>query len=259
MPGRNQPIRAVVFDLDDTLFLERQYVRSGLAAVAKHLRRRLGRKERFERWMWRRFCAGRREGMFDALYEHFGLGPSLIAANDAAMAPAPPIAKLVELYRRHRPAIRPARGVEALLKELRRRGFLLGLLSDGYQPAQRLKLEALGLARYFDAIVFTEDLGRKAWKPSPRGFAAIRTQLSHVRTRRLGKAAALVRPPHAACAYVADNPAKDFLPANKLGWLSVQFLRRGQLHAGNAAPVGGRPKAIVRSSGALIKALSARS
>ena len=222
-------IQAVVFDLDDTLFRERDYVRSGFSAVGQHLRGQLHSRVDFEGWMWRRFLAGRREKMFDALSRRFRLGLKQAA-----------IRRLVELYRRHRPRIRPCRGVEELLGSLRRRRVKLGLLSDGYLPAQRLKLSAAGLERHFHAVVFTEEMGRSAWKPSPAGFVRIR--------RRLGA-------PAAACAYVADNPAKDFLAPNQLGWLTVQWRRAGQLHADNPAPDGGKPRRVVRSGPELMRVL----
>ena len=225
-------IRAVVFDLDDTLYLERHYVRGGFSAVGGILRAKLGRghaREPFGDWMWRRFLAGQRKDMFGALSRRFGLG---LRRRD--------ITELVEVYRGHRPAIRPCRGVEELLAEMRRRRLRLGLLTDGFLPAQRLKLRALALERHFHAIVFTERLGRGAWKPSPRGFELIRRKLSV---------------PHAACAYVADNPAKDFLPANRLGWLSVRWRRRGQVHADNVAPEGGRAQRVVRSGPELLRVL----
>ncbi|OPX25230.1 MAG: hypothetical protein B1H04_00410 [Planctomycetales bacterium 4484_123] len=239
MPATGTAIRAVVFDLDDTLFRERDYVLSGFRAVAEHL----GRPEEFTRWMWRRFQAGRRGDTFDALSEHFGLG---LSRAD--------IAALVELYRAHVPRLRPCRGVIELLRALRRRGRRLGLLSDGYLPAQRLKLSALGLEGFFHAVVFTEELARQgppaarnrgrgphqAWKPSAVGFERIR--------RRLGV-------PHRACAYVGDNPAKDFLAPNELGWLTVQWRRPGQLHADNPPPPGGKPWRIVRSGPELLRLL----
>jgi putative hydrolase of the HAD superfamily len=230
MPCRPGQIRAVVFDLDDTLFRERDYVRSGFAAVADVLRRRFATATAYEQWMWRRFAAGRRRQLFDALSRHFrlGLGPRQIA-------------RLVSAYRRHRPDIRPCRGVAAVLASLRRRGLRLGMLSDGYLPAQRLKLDALGLGGAFDAVVFTEALGRRAWKPSHRGFERIRRALGAARAR---------------CAYVADNPAKDFLAPNQLGWLSVQWRRGGQLHADSPPPPGGRPRRVVRSGPELLRLLS---
>lgn len=229
MPAQARHIQVVVFDLDDTLFRERDYVRSGFAAVGKYLRRKTHRQDAFEQWMWRRFNTGRRMGMFDALIGRFDLGLGREG-----------ISELVRIYRRHRPGIRPCRGVENVLASLRRLKLRLGLLSDGYLPAQRLKLRAVGLARYFDAIVFTEQIGRDAWKPSPVGFEKIR--------RRLGV-------PHAGCVYVADNPSKDFLAPNGLGWLTVQWRRSGQVHADKPAPQGGRAQRVIRSGPELLRLL----
>ena len=229
MPIRTRHIRTVVFDLDDTLFLERNYVRSGFAAVGEYLRRQTGRRSAFEQWMWRRFLAGRKDGMFDALDARFDLGLGQVG-----------IGKLIQVYRRHRPGIRPCRGVEAVLASLRRRRLKLGLISDGFLPAQRLKLEALGLEKYFHKVIFTEQMGRSAWKPSPRGFESIR--------RELGV-------PHAGCIYVADNPAKDFLAPNGLGWLTIQWRRNGQVHADKPAPEGGKPQRVIRSGPELLRLL----
>ena len=213
-------IQAVVFDLDDTLYAERDYVRSGYRAVAGHLRKVLGRDEAFEDWLWQRFQAGQASGAFDALNEHFGLG------MDAGA-----IAALVGVYRNHSPDIRPRPGAVDVLRRLRRR-CRLGLLSDGFLPAQRLKLDALGLAPLLDAVLMTEEMGRQCWKPAPDGFEAIRAMLG---------------PPGEACAYVADNPAKDFIAPNHLGWRSVQLLCPQQIHSANAAPQGGEPQIVIAS------------
>ncbi len=227
MSTRTRHIRAVVFDLDDTLFLERNYVRSGFTAVGEYLRIRTGRRSAFEQWMWRRFVSGRRDGMFDALNAHFGLG---LTGRE--------IRRLVGVYRRHRPDIRPCRGVEAVLANLRRRRLKLGLISDGFLPAQPLKLEAIGLGKYFHKVIFTEQMGRDAWKPSPRAFESIRRAL---------------RVPHAGCVYVADNPSKDFLAPNGLGWMTIQWRRGRQVHTGNPAPQGGKPQRVIRSGPQLLR------
>ena len=60
-------ILAVVFDLDDTLVLERDYVHIGYRAVGDYLRRTTGRGERFEQWLWQRVLAGQSERAFNAL------------------------------------------------------------------------------------------------------------------------------------------------------------------------------------------------
>ena len=222
-------IQAVVFDLDDTLYPEHQYVASGYAAVCEHLARRGGIDQAacFD-FLLARFLSGQAAGAFNALDETFG--PRLADRG---------IGDLVRVYREHAPTIQPYGGMPDLLGRLRAR-MGLGLLSDGYLPAQRLKLAALGLERFFDAVVFTEDLGRDAWKPSHKGFELI--------AERLGAR-------HEACGYVADNPAKDFLGANELGWRTVQYLHPSQVHSNNAAPPGGGPQVVVRTPPQLLAAL----
>lgn len=228
MPTDARPIRSVIFDLDDTLFPERIYVRSGYAAVGRDLRGRVGRSEAFEEWLWDRFCAGRAANAFDALSEEFQL----------QFTPER-IARLVSVYREHVPRIRPFEGIPKLLGGLHSQ-YRLGLLSDGFLPAQKLKLEALEIGRFFDAVVFTEEMGREFWKPSPRGFESI---------------AELLDTSHECCAYVADNPAKDFVAPNALGWRTIQYVHADQVHANNPPPDGGEPQAIVRSPGELCEAL----
>lgn len=221
-------VQAVVFDLDDTLYLERDYVRSGFAAVAEELRRRHAAPPDCDAWMWQEFLQGRRQGIFNALAERLGLP---LSEED--------IRGLVEAYRTHRPVIRAAPEAVQALAALKGRAKR-GLLSDGFLPAQRLKLDAIGLADEFDAVVFTEEMGRQCWKPSPAGFERIAGELGVA---------------HADCAYVADNPAKDFVAPNALGWRSVQWRRAGQVHADNPAPSGGAPQVIVGTVDELLAAL----
>ncbi len=228
MDQRSKSIRAVVFDLDDTLYPESQYVRSGYRAVAAHLQEKLNRQEPFDDWLWSRFQAGKTQGAFDALSEQFAL--SLTGGQ---------IQELIGVYREHTPEIELYPGVAEMLPQLHRR-WKLALLSDGFLPAQRLKVAALGIEQFFDAIVLTDQMGRDAWKPSPLGFEAIRTKLDA---------------PHETCAYVADNPAKDFIAPNELGWLTIQWVRDGQIHAAKPAPPGGEPQQVVRSADQLQAAL----
>ena len=85
--------RCVVFDLDDTLFLERDYVRSGFAAVGGWARRRLGVSGFGER-CWAAFEAGARGRTFDEALAACGVEPA------AAL-----IDEMIGVYRRHRPSI----------------------------------------------------------------------------------------------------------------------------------------------------------
>jgi len=221
-------IQAVIFDLDDTLYPERQYVRSGYAAVCEYLRDALGAEGPFEQFLWGRFCRGQVTGAFDDLNSTFKLDLS-----------REEIAGLVNAYRTHRPNIQPYELMAGLLGLLHER-YKLGLLSDGFLPAQKLKLEALKIERFFDAVVFTEQIGRDAWKPSPAGFERIAEMLAIA---------------HPRCAYVSDNLSKDFVAPNKLGWLTVRYVQPEQVHSNRSAPPGGEPACVVSLPGELCQAL----
>ena len=220
-------IRAVVFDLDDTLYPEREYVLSGYQAVSEHLQDRLGTRKPFDHWMAERFFSGKSAGAFDALNCYFHLELS-----------KEQVLELVEVYRKHLPQIRPYDEVPHMLERLHEH-YMLGLLSDGYLDAQRRKFEALCIERHFDAILFTDELGRGAWKPSLTGFEHIRRRLNV---------------PHECCAYVGDNPTKDFVAPNKLDWLTIQYVRPDQVYA-TKPPPGGEPQVVVRDVAQLHAAL----
>jgi putative hydrolase of the HAD superfamily len=221
----SQTIQAIVFDLDDTLYPEREYVRSGYAAVADYLRKTRHHNEAFEDWLWDRFTQGKTDEAFDALNEHFSL--NLEKAD---------ILELVRVYREHYPKISPFSDIPPFLEELKKR-VKLGLISDGFLPAQQWKLDVLGLENQFDAVIFTESLGREYWKPSPVAFENM-VQLLGV--------------PHSACVYIADNLTKDFVAPNQLGWETVHFLRPHQVHANDEAAQDGQPKYMVRSAEELL-------
>jgi len=210
--------RALVFDLDDTLYPERQYVRGGYRVIADVLRGQYRTQDRYEDWLWERFRAGKASGAFDALSKRFDLELS-----------EKQIADLVATYRGHRPTLQARDGMTELLGAAGRQARL-GLLSDGFLPAQQYKLEALRLRPAFDQVVFTEQLGRAFWKPAPEGFQLM-TELLGVE--------------HEACTYIADNLAKDFVAPNRLGWRTVLLRCDDQVHRDNTAPDGGGPHVTV--------------
>jgi putative hydrolase of the HAD superfamily len=191
--------RAIVFDLDDTLYPERDYVLSGFRAVAAWVEPNLGiAAEQGFAEMQALLDQGVRGEIFNRWLERHGL------LDDAR------VARLVELYRQHEPEISPFPEVASLLNSLRTR-YCLGLVTDGYGEVQQRKLAALNLAGYFDAVVFADEWGRGAWKPSPVPFYAVLERLGHLSP--------------AESVYVADNPAKDFLGARRVGMATV-WVRR---------------------------------
>jgi glycosyltransferase involved in cell wall biosynthesis len=92
----------------------------------------------------------------------------------------------------------------------------LAVVTDGPLASQQAKAEALMLTRWADLVVFTESLGPDRGKPHPAAFEQLERELGLGGDR---------------CAYVADNPAKDFVAPHRLGWRTVRVRRPGGLHA----------------------------
>ena len=193
----------VVFDIDDTLYLERDYVRSGFRAVGESARA-LGISDFADR-SWRLFEAGVRGSIFDDVLTESGVYP------ERALVRA-----LVDVYRSHEPAIEMLPDAADAVRRLRGR-VALASLSDGPLESQRAKARALQVGEWAEVAVFTAALGAGFGKPDPRAFELIE--------RRVGCGAS-------GCVYVADNPAKDFAGPRGRGWRTVRVRRQGALHAG---------------------------
>jgi putative hydrolase of the HAD superfamily len=216
----------VAFDLDDTLYPEREFVHGGFAAVARHLDD-LGvtEAESFLQAATSLFAAGARGNIFDLALERLAVG-----------FPAGRLGELVRVYRQHQPQIRPFAGAPKLLQRLKANGVVLALISDGPWLTQENKLRALGLEACFHHVVFTAARGEDWSKPSPRAFLEV-----------MGQSCV----PAPACVYVADNPGKDFAAPNRLGWHTIQVRETIGLHIDASSPPGGEPQAAVNSFAAL--------
>ena len=192
----------VVFDVDDTLFLEREYVRSGFNSVGEWVRDNLGYSG-FAEEAWALFGAGRRGHIFDEVLEARGLGADVEV-----------IGRMVQIYRLHRPAITLLDDARRCLETLVGK-VPIAVVTDGPSASQRAKVGALGLARWTDVIVYTDELGAGLGKPHTAGFELVEAMSG----RRSDQ-----------CVYVADNPLKDFGGPARLGWRTVRLRRSGSLH-----------------------------
>jgi len=208
-------ITTVVFDLDDTLYDEVDYCRSGFGAAAEFLAQPLWQgaglaslpeapsAERIFDCLWRQFTSGNRTKTFDAALDELG------TPYDDKL-----IGELIKVYRNHIPKITlPADSRDVLCRLSGK--YTLALLTDGFLPAQQLKVQALGLEKYFKSIIYTEQLGREFWKPSTAGFEKLMETLNS-------------KPENMT--YIADNEKKDFIAPNKLGFLTIQIIRPARIH-----------------------------
>ena len=192
----------IVLDIDDTLYLERDYIRSGFRVVGRYVQEQYGPG-----------------GFFDIAWESFQCGARGTIFNEALGAlrmDATPelIAELVTVYRKHTPQIEMLSDAAEFIGRLHGQ-VALAAISDGPLQSQRAKTEALGLAKWMDLVILTAELGEGLGKPHPRAFEMIQQH-----TGRTGS----------ECVYVADNPTKDFIAPASLGWKTVRIRRLGGLH-----------------------------
>ena len=200
--GKGQ-IKGVIFDLDDTLYSEKEYVRSGYKAVAEYL----GNVEYANR-LWSFFEDGK--PAIDELLK--GLG------REAEKA------ECLNIYRYHKPDIHLYDGVVELLEELRAKGIKIGIITDGRPEGQRNKIEALGLEEIIDSgdIIITDELGGTQFrKPCDIAFQIMTTRW------RLNPADVV---------YVGDNAEKDFQAPQQLGMRSVWFRNKDGLYQSKNYP-----------------------
>jgi putative hydrolase of the HAD superfamily len=202
----NRSALCVVFDLDDTLYLEKDYVKSGFHAVGDWCKENLGLDD-VQKSAQSLFDQGQRGNIFDAVLKQ---GHAKQVRETAAV--------LVQVYREHAPKIAMPQDAVTCLAQLRGQ-VRLGLLTDGHPVSQRAKISSLGLQEVFDEIVITGDWGTEFYKPNPRAFRQFETDRSSLRF-----------------VYVADNPAKDFLAPRQLGWDAIRVNRPASLHHDRRCP-----------------------
>lgn len=191
-------IKAIIFDLDDTLYEERTFIEGGFKAVSRYMERQfsIDNKEFFKVLM-NTLEEGRGHN-FDIALTNYNLHNEKL------------LQKLVKIYRNHKPRIKPYPGVVNTLLILRNNKFFLGLITDGSESVQRNKITSLGIERLFDAIIYTDRIGKDVSKPSKRAYEMILEQFDIVAKEAI---------------YVGDNPYKDFIGAKRLGMKTVRILQ----------------------------------
>ena len=195
---------AVLLDLDDTLYPEREFARGGFRAAAAVLATQVSRSsdELFE-LLWKPFERGVRGSIFDNALTELNVPREAIVIDE-----------LVRAYRSHEPELTLFADAERLLTVISPR-YELGLLTDGPADVQRRKVKALGLQSRVESIVYSDDFGREHWKPSPIPYLELLRKMH-------------VDPSQAV--YVGDNPKKDFIGARRLGLQTVRIRRPGTEH-----------------------------
>lgn len=189
--GKNE-IKGVIFDLDDTLYSEKEYVKSGYKAVSEYL------GGGYEEKLWNYFMNDK--PAIDELIKELGY------ENEKD--------KVLEIYRSHKPNIHLYSGVTELIEKLKAEGKKIGIITDGRPEGQRNKIKALGLD--VDDIIITDELGGIQFrKPCDIAF-----RILQIRWR--------LNP--SEMVYIADNYVKDFQAPQQLGMKSIWFNNKEGLY-----------------------------
>ena len=183
-------LKGVIFDLDDTLYSEKEYIRSGYKAVAQ----RLPEVTDAESKLWFFFQQGL--PAIDALLEQENIYTKELKES------------CLSIYRNHIPSICLYKGVMGMLKRFKDQ-YKLGLITDGRVEGQRAKIKELGIETLFDEIIITDDLGGTEYrKPNMKAFQIMRNKFGME---------------YEEMCYIGDNRLKDFQAPEQLGMKSIWF------------------------------------
>ena len=203
--------QVVCFDLDDTLYKEIYFLKSGYRKVAELVEKK--------------FHYGA-QGIYERPYSWYLKGENPFACLNETYSLDNPIGDYLNVYRFHQPSILLSDGVEDTLNELKHRGVILGLITDGRTISQKNKINSLGLDRWFEDknIIISEEFGSE--KTDERNFRYFMDLY-----------------PECKYCYVGDNPKKDFVVPNLLHWETIMLKDNGRnIHKQEPVPVGNLPQ-----------------
>ena len=183
-------LQVIIFDMDDTLYSEKEYIKSGYHEISKIF----PNPEYTEKRLWQLFCEG------DKAIDEY-----LVQENQFTQELKE---KCLNIYRFQVPDIHLYDGVGEMLKELKKQ-HQLGLITDGRPEGQKAKIEVLELEGVFDEIIITDELGgSKFRKPNPKSFQIIAERF-HADYNQM--------------CYIGDNIAKDFIAPQRLGMKCIWY------------------------------------
>lgn len=184
---------AVIFDLDDLLYKEFDFMRSGFWTIAQTISEEEPKK--LFRLMMAQYFMG--NAVIDWVVTDFLKETTNYDINS-----------LITIYRTHKPDISLGAEVVSVLSRIKENGNKMGLITDGRSATQRNKIEALKLNEWISDFTISEELGFE--KPSKQSFLYF-----------------MERYDCKNFVYLADNYNKDFITPKQLGWRTIALLDNG--------------------------------
>ncbi|WOD43426.1 HAD family hydrolase [Hwangdonia lutea] len=196
--------KVVVFDLDDTLYNEIDYLKSAYLEISEVIANvvKINKTQIYNDMLDFYYS---KENCFERITDKYNLDI--------------PVSDLLNVYRNHKPTLDLSPDRLKVLNYLKLSKVPMGILTDGRSVQQRNKIKALGIEGYFDEIVISEEFGTE--KPNINNFRFFETTFGV-----------------AQYYYIGDNLNKDFVSPNKLKWITICLKDNGQnIHSQNEANV----------------------
>ncbi len=190
-------LRCVIFDLDDTLYNERHYVESAMLRVAEYFGQKyeMNIEEVYQELMQILDEKGRGK-IFNIFMDNHAIEEN--------------VADIVQIYRDTKPRLSLYQDAEETITELKKKGILLGIITDGCSKVQHRKIDGLQIRGLFDEVIVTDDYEQAA-KPSTLPYCMILDRHPQLKPEE--------------CIYIGDNPNKDFMGAREVGMATARIIR----------------------------------
>ena len=197
-------MKVICFDLDDTLCKEIYCLKSAYREIAEYAAEH---------------CRGCSDPVsvlahkaYEAMFAAYQEGQNAFDVLNSFLGLDLPIADYLYIYRNHKPKIALCEDVVRTLDALKAEGVRIGLITDGRSVQQRNKIMALGLDRWIDDadIVVSEEIGSE--KPALANYEYFMNRYPECQDF--------------TC--VGDNPRKDFIAPNALGWMTICLMDDGR-------------------------------
>lgn len=183
----------IVFDLDDTLYKEIDFVKSAYNYINNYIRSRYD----IDLSLHIHECIDDGINFFDLIKSRLNQNQSF------------PIEKYLELYRFHYPEINLSNDTVEFLNKISNKNIDFSIITDGRSISQNNKIKALGLNHLAKNIIISEETGFE--KPHLNNFKLL--DLIYPKKKLI---------------YIADNTSKDFLAPNSLYWDTICLINNGQ-------------------------------
>jgi len=208
-------LKAIIFDLDDTLYDYQFLHNEAINALEKYVGERYGVAPEQFRSAWRIAREETKQAQGNTAASHNRMLYCQKTLEKLKLLPAYGALEMYEVYWGYILAHMSLReGAAELLTECRNRGLKIGICSDLTAHIQHCKLKALGISAYIDCLVTSEEVGVE--KPDQRVFQLILKKL--------------------ACApddvlYIGDSLERDVYGAEACGISVLWFLGKNRDNA----------------------------